>query len=191
MDETMDQACPDDTLAAVLDLAADDEPGALARIAALVEAHPADPRLHFLAGSLLAAQARYEEAQAAMARSIEIEPGYAIARFQLGLLELSSGDAAAADLTLQPLAEAEADDALVLFARGLRHLARDELLMAVDMLSRGIKGNRDHPLVSRDMELIIDRIREGGETPAQPEPEPEVSATQMLLRQHAAKPTKH
>lgn len=189
MDQMTQQPCPDDMLEQALALAQDDEPAALARIAELIEEHPEDPRLHFLGGSLLAAQARYDEARDAMGRSIEIAPGFAIARFQLGLLELSSGDAAAAELTLQPLAEVESDDALVLFARGLRHLARDDLAVAADLLREGMARNREHPLVSRDMALIIARIEEGANGAG--EPVEEMSAAQMLLQQHAAKSTKH
>jgi Flp pilus assembly protein TadD len=185
MDQVMQQPCPDDMLVHVLALAETDEAAALARIATLAEEHPADPRLHFLGGSLLAALARYDEARLAMARSIEIAPDFAIARFQLGLLELSSGDAASADTTLQPLAELESEDALVLFARGLRHLARDDLAVATDLLRRGIACNRDHPLVSRDMELIVARIEEGAGEAS--EPDEATSAAQMLLRQHATK----
>ena len=188
MDATMDQLCPDDLLAEAIALAGENEAAAIARIDALIAAHPDDPRLHFLGGSLLAAQARYAEAREAMARSIEIAPDYAIARFQLGLLELSSGDAAASDATLAPLAEAESEDALVLFARGLRHLARDELGSAAGLLREGMRVNRDHPLISRDMQLIVDRIEQGGEAG---EPAEEMSAAQMLLKQHAAKSTKH
>jgi tetratricopeptide (TPR) repeat protein len=189
MEMDMQQACPDDMLAELITLAGDDEAAAIAAIAALLEEHPSDPRLHFLGGSLLAGQARYGEAREAMVRSIELAPDYAIARFQLGLLELSCGDAAAADATLQPLAEAASEEALVLFARGLRHLARDELAVAADLLRQGISRNRDHPLVSRDMELILEQIAQRGATPA--EPDQEISAAQMLLREHAAKPTKH
>lgn len=185
----MQQLCPDDMLQQALALAENDDDAALARIAELIEEHPADPRLHFLGGSLLAGLARYDEARLAMGRSIEIAPEYAIARFQLGLLELSSGDAAAADATLQPLAEAGSDDALVLFARGLRHLARDDLALAADLLRQGISRNSDHPLVSRDMELIIARIEDGAKDAG--EPAEEMSAAQMLLQQHASKSTKH
>lgn len=189
MNVTMDQPCPDEQLAEALALAGDDESAAIMKIEALLGAHPADPRLHFLGGSLLAAQGRYPEARVAMARSIEIAPDFAIARFQLGLLELSSGDAAAADATLEPLAEAESEDALTLFARGLRHLARDELASAVALLREGMRVNRDHPLVSRDMQLIVDQIEQAGAQPD--EPAEEMSAAQMLLQQHAAKSTKH
>ncbi len=189
METAMDRPCPDDLLADAIALAGDDETAAIVQIEALLGAYPADERLYFLGGSLLAAQARYEEARRAMARSIEIAPDYAIARFQLGLLELSSGDAAAADATLAPLAEADGEGALALFARGLRHLARDDLAQAAALLREGMRVNREHPLVSRDMQLIVERIEQGGE--AEAEPAEEMSAAQMLLQQHAAKSTKH
>jgi len=185
----MEQYCPDDRLAEAVELVGSDDSAGLAHVAALLDDHPHDPRLHFLYGSLLAGAGRFEEARVAMGRAVEIAPDYAIARFQLSLLELSSGDAAAACATLDPLAEDEAEAALPLFARGLQSLGRDELGAARALLRRGIAVNREHPLVSRDMELIIARIDEtaaaGGEA------EQDVSAADFLLRQAAAKSTRH
>jgi tetratricopeptide (TPR) repeat protein len=186
----MDEFCPDGLLAEAIALAGNDDAAGRARVAALLGEYPADPRLHFLYGSLLAGEGRYEEARLSMRRSVELAPDYEIARFQLGLLELSSGDAAAADLSLEPLAAGDSEAALPLFARGLRHLARDELAAAADLLRRGIACNTDHPLVSRDMELIIARIEEGG-APAEEESGEPVSAAHLLLQEYAAKSTKH
>lgn len=190
MDQDMQTLCPDEALADVLALAGPDEPAALARLAELIAGHPGDPRLHFLEGSLLAAQQRYDEGRAAMRRAIDIAPDYAIARFQLGLLELSSGDAVAADATLAPLADAEGEAALSLFARGLRHLARDELDAAAELLRRGQELNHEHPLINRDMELIVAKIAE--DRAAAPAPAgDDVSAAHLLLKQYADKSTKH
>ena len=185
----MEQLCPDERLAEALQLAGSDDSAGLARVAALLDDHPGDPRLHFLHGSLLAGAGRFEEARSAMGRSVDIAPDYAIARFQLGLLELSSGDAAAACATLDPLARDEAEAALPLFARGLQSLARDELAAARALLRRGIAVNSEHPLVSRDMELIIAGIDETGA--AGGEADQDVSAADFLLRQAAAKATRH
>jgi tetratricopeptide (TPR) repeat protein len=186
----MDESCPDPLLAEAIALAGNDDVSGRERVAALLGDYPSDPRLHFLYGSLLAAEGRYEEARMAMRQSITLAPDYEIARFQLGLLELSSGDAAAADLTLEPLAAGRSESALALFARGLRHLARDELATAADLLRRGIACNPDHPLVSRDMELIIARIEEEGGATQEEKGEP-VSAAHLLLQEYAAKSTKH
>lgn len=202
MDETL---CPDGPLTELLALAGENELAALARLAALLGDHPEDPRLHFLRGSLLAAQQRYEQGRAAMMRAVALAPGYDIARFQLGLLELSSGDAEAADATLQPLAEAGEESALSLFALGLRHLARDNFDRAEALLRRGIELNAEHPLVSRDMELVLAGIADArtasaaiacrpaptdGDAGAEDE-QADVSAAHLLLRRYADKSTKH
>jgi tetratricopeptide (TPR) repeat protein len=189
----MDEMCSDELLSDAVAVAERDDKAGRARVAALLADHPADPRLHFLHGSLLAAEGRYAEARTAIGRSVELAPGYDIARFQLGLLELSSGDGAAADATLGPLADAPVEAALVLFARGLRHLARDELPAAAELLRRGIACNEEHPLVSRDMELIIAKIEESAAPPAAAPPAPDepLSAAHLLLREYGANPTKH
>lgn len=194
-----DMLCADEALNELLTLAGADEDAALARIAALLGDFPGDPRLHFLKGSLLAAQARYDEGRAAMADAVRIAPGYAIARFQLGLLELSSGDAEAADSTLRPLADAAGEGALELFALGLRHLLRDEFAQAAALLQRGIEVNVEHPLVSRDMQLLLagmaDATAANAALAQSPEAaiahEDEVSAAHLLLRRYADKGTRH
>jgi hypothetical protein len=78
---------------------------------------------------------------------------------------------------------------LPLFARGLKHLARDELPQAAALLRRGIACNHEHPLMSRDMELIIARIEAGGA--AQAEDGEAVSAAHLLLQEYASKSTRH
>lgn len=194
--------CPDGPLAETLAVAADDDLAALARIADLLHDYPDDPRLHFLKGSLLAAQARFQDGRDAMTKAVEIAPGYDIARFQLGLLELSSGDVEAADATLRPLAEAAQESGLSLFVQGLRHLARDDLDAAEALLRRGIEVNAEYPLVNGDMELVLAGIGEIRANAAAQAAEPEspavaeeagddVSAAHLLLQRYADKSTKH
>lgn len=184
----MSNMCSDEMLTGAVEMVGRDEAAALARIAGLIDDHPADPRLHFLQGSLLASAERYAEGLAAMRRAVALAPDYEVARFQLGLLELSSGDAVAADATLAPLAEA--DTGLSLFARGLRHLARDELDAAADLLRRGLERNREHPLINRDMEMMIARIGETQRAPDAPADD-EVSAAHLLLKRYGDKDTRH
>lgn len=173
---------PDERLAALIG----DEGAALDDVGRELERYPNDPRLHFLQGSLLAADRRYDEAREAMRKAVEIAPDYRIARFQLGLLELSSGRAEAAEACWDALAGA--DDPLTLFAQGLRHLARDEFEPALSLLREGIARNRDYPAVNGNIQMIIDETEAKGAAPADEAP---LSATQMLLRQFAAKPTRH
>jgi len=157
------------------------------RIEQLVEEFPDDPRLHFLLGSVLAGQRRYEEAHNAMRMAIDVAPDYALARFQLGFLELTSGDPTSAEATWGPLDQLVPGHPLRLFANGLRHLARDEFGPAVDLLRQGIAANTELPEVNADMQLIINKVTESGDQPAGEA----TSSTHMLLQQYAARTTRH
>ena len=95
--------CPPDVLAAAV-VAVQGEPGeGLRRLAALIAEHPQDGRLRFLQGALLADQRQYGEAATAMRRAVELAPDFVLARFQLGFLELTSGQATAALAAWGPL----------------------------------------------------------------------------------------
>lgn len=147
-------------------------------IDAALKACPADPRLHFLRGSVLAATRLYPEARAAMAAAVELAPDYLIARFQLGFLEFTSGYAGTAATTWQPLQTLQADHALRRFAEGLMRLLGDDINGAVAGLRLGIEANDENPSLNRDMQLLIDELLKT----RSPDDEP-TSQTQLLLRQ--------
>lgn len=189
MDPSETDLCPAPALSEALEaVGADDERG-LERIDALAIRHPADPRLHFLRGSVLAGLKRYEEALPAMRRAVAIAPGFALARFQLGLLELSSGNPSAAEATWGPLDTLAADDPLRMFAAGLRHLIRDEFAETVRLLREGIALNRDNPPLNHDMRLLAEQAQAKlDESERTDEP---MSLTHLALQQYSVKPTTH
>ena len=141
---------------------------------------PMDPRLHFLRGSVLAGGRRYPEAREAMARAVDLAPDYVIARFQLGFLEFTSGEAALAGATWAPLQALPVEHALRQFAEGLMRLPADDIDGAISRLQRGIEANDEVPPLNRDMQLLIDELLKS-RSPS-PDDEP-TSETQMLLRQ--------
>jgi tetratricopeptide (TPR) repeat protein len=96
--------CPAEEMGPALKAMERDNHDALLAIEDLLAAYRRDPRLHFLRGSVLASLKRYDEAMPAMQQAIEIAPDFAIARFQLGLLQLTSGLAAPALTTWGRLA---------------------------------------------------------------------------------------
>jgi tetratricopeptide (TPR) repeat protein len=169
-------------LTEVIAVAERDGPAGLKRLESLLQAYGGDARLHFLKGSLLAAQGAYPQAREAMQAAVRLAPGFAVARFQLGLLELSSGEAAAAVETLRPLETLPPDSALYLFARGLNHLIVDDFGPAIDLIEQGMAQNRDNPAMNRDMQLLVDGMRATSSDPA-PGSEP-VSAAHLLLQQY-------
>jgi hypothetical protein len=181
-----DQCPPEDLAAAMAALRADDQAG-LSAVEALARRFPGDARLLFLQGSVLAELRRYDEARAAMTAAVDVAPDFAIARFQLGLLELTSGLPVEAEATWGPLKRLPQDAPLRVFAEGLAHLIRDEFPQTVTLLRRGIALNGEIPILNRDMQLIIDALTSDNLPPVPDEP---VSSTHLLLQQFV-KPTKH
>jgi tetratricopeptide (TPR) repeat protein len=185
----MSATCPDELLREALERLARDDAGGLEEIEKLVGDYPGDARLYFLHGSLLAAARRYGEARTAMTRAVEIAPDYGIARFQLGFLAFTSGDAASASAAWEPLLKRDAGDSLRLFAEGLQRLAVDDFAAAADLLHRGMAANQDNPALNADMARLLEAI-EAERAPADGEAEP-LSLTQLALRQSAARSTRH
>jgi Flp pilus assembly protein TadD len=93
-----------------------------------------------------------------MARAIELAPDLHIARLQLGMLLLSSGNAALGVEVLSPLMTLLPDDWLGYFAKGLVHLCQDEFAECRQMLERGISVNHANPALNSDMEKILASI---------------------------------
>lgn len=202
MDDAGDALCPSDLLNAAVEQFHGDEEGGLSQLSALLESWPFDPRLHFLQGSVLAGLQRYDEGRRAMARAVEIAPDYALARFQLGFLDLTSGRPRDAIAVWTPLMGLAPDDPFRLFAEGLANMIGDRVPAARELLRRGIARNPEHPLVNAHMQLILDEMDglgdrdrvmpPAGESPESVPPPPPreegahgspASAVDLLLRQ--------
>lgn len=180
--------CPDDRINALLAALRSDEARGTADLGALLRDYPHDPRLHFMRGSLLASRQDYSGARAAMRTAVDLAPDYAIARFQLGFLLLTSGESHAAQEAWGPLHALPAGNALRVFARGLSHLIHDEFDDAIRLLEEGISLNQENAPLNRDMQMIIDEVR--NRKTAQPS-SPATSTVDFLLQQAALKATKH
>jgi hypothetical protein len=184
-----DGLCPDTAMAEVISVLQADDEGGLALIARLLATYPADARLHFLQGSVLAGLQRYAEGREAMARSLEIAPEYELARFQLGFLELTSGLAAEAATTWAPFADLPNDASFRLLSEGLNRLATDDFAECDRLLRLGMAANNDHPLINGDMQLVLEEIAAKiipNAQVADNEVEP-ASATHLLLQQFELK----
>ena len=186
--------CPERELSDVVGQLRDDDQGGLATIGRYLQSWPLDPRLHFLKGSVLAGLQRYDEARGAMARAIEIAPDYALARFQLGFLDLTSGRAIDALGVWQPLGALPDDFPLRVLAEGLANLCADQFGEAVRLLRKGMALNAEHPLINGDMQLILDEIEPLAATepgaaqptataPVSADEDAPASAVDLLLRQ--------
>jgi tetratricopeptide (TPR) repeat protein len=181
--------CSEEELLAATALLKEDEGNGRIQIERLIDVHPDDARLYFLRGSLHAADRNYELAISELARALNLAPDYGIARFQLGLLHLTSGEPGPAELVWQPLLSLDPGDPLRSFAEGLYALIRDQFENAIQLLEQGIALNQDNPPLNHDMKLMIDEIR--GRMAGSADEEEASSVTHLLLQQATIRPTRH
>ena len=185
--------CSDEDLAQLLAATQAGSGDELAFAERMIDAYPEDARLHFLRGSLLAGSGRPIEAHAALSQAVALAPGFALARFQLGFFELTSGEAARALATWAPLGALPPDHPLARFVEGLTHLIHDRFADAIAALEQGIAANAENPPLNRDMQLIIDRcagLAKADEPPGCRAAD-ESSATSFLLGQAGGRGTTH
>lgn len=118
---------------------------------------------HFLIGSEYAAQGQISAAENAFANAVLLAPALLLARYQLGLLLMSTERMATALVVWQPLLTiGEADPiapALAQFVRGHAALAQNNPTQAVAHFNAGIELNTTHAPVSDDIRKLIQRVQ--------------------------------
>ncbi|WP_298303591.1 hypothetical protein [uncultured Erythrobacter sp.] len=166
----------------------------------LLSEYPNDPRLHFMRGSILAGQADHIKAHESLSRAVEIAPEYAIARYQLGFFELTSGEADRALATWGPILRAPKDNYLRVFVEGMVHVIRDEFSEAIAKFENGISLNQENLPMNGDIELLMRELKAkmdagaGGNNALDKKSNDDASATSaasLLLGQLGGNPTKH
>jgi tetratricopeptide (TPR) repeat protein len=117
---------------------------------------------HFLMASEFASLGEVDRAEASFANAVLLAPGLLTARYQLGLLQFSSGRAAMALVTWEPLLAGDHPDpiapALAHFVRGYAALAQDAFDEALASFDAGLQINTTNLPLSGDIRLVVDRI---------------------------------
>lgn len=150
---------------------------ALALYARASDLAPASGVPHFLAGSEHANAGNIEQAEAAFARAVLLAPDFALARYQLGLLQFSSQRAAMALVTWQPLFDRPATESLGHFVRGFAALARDGFAEAVAHYREGLACSDVNQAMASDILQVVTAVEKlaAGETSSS-EPAPSESS---------------
>lgn len=192
-----DQLASDNEMETLVASLSTPESDDLALIDALLAKYPDDPRLHFMRGSVLAGMSDNINAHASLSKAVEIAPDYAIARYQLGFFELTSGEADKALATWGPLLRAPKDNYVRVFVEGLVHVIRDEFTEAFAKFEKGIALNQENPPMNGDIQLLMRELKAkmdsaidgpGNDTG---DDDAATSATSLLLGQLGGNRTQH
>jgi tetratricopeptide (TPR) repeat protein len=122
--------------------------------------NPANATPHFLMGSEYAALGEVQKAETALANAVVLAPALHIARYQLGLLQFSSGRASLAFVSWGPLLELDESQPLLHFVRGFAAVAQDDFSSAEAHFEAGLLRNHDNPPLSADIEKVLAGIRQ-------------------------------
>ena len=125
---------------------------------AAANAAPANAMPRYLLGTELAAAGNMQQAEAALAQAVLLDPALHMARFQLGLLQFTERRVAVAMMTWQPLYQLPATAPLQRFVTGLAALARDDFDEARARLLEGIAANTENAPLNADMRMVLARI---------------------------------
>ena len=150
--------------------AANDTAAALELLAQAGREEPGSPLPQFLLGAELAQSGRYPEAESAYAAAVLLAPEWAIARYELGTLQFTSGRAALAFITWEPLLALPDNDPLRLFVLGYGELAKDAFSAALSYFERGVSANTVNAPLNRNIRLLIDAILPMLPSSSQPSP---------------------
>ena len=109
----------------------------------------------FVIASEQAGDGHMEAAEAAFAQSVLLAPSFHRARYQLGLLQFSSGRASVAQITWQPLLDLAQTEPLPHFVRGFVALARDDFAQALAHYRAGLECDNPNPAVAADIMKVV------------------------------------
>ena len=121
----------------------------------LLDIEPDNGKAHYLLGALHAEIGMHPLAAEEMARALELEPELHTARFQLGLLKITSGLVDEAESVWAGLDQLGNEDPLYLFKTGMLHLVKDEFEKCVTSLKAGIELNQFNEDLNNDMRKVI------------------------------------
>lgn len=173
----------DEDLSALVRAVQADGDGAVDALQAAVGQWPEDARVRFLHGSVLAGLGRHVEAHDSMAAAVRLAPDFAVARFQYGLFQLTSGEADEALETWGRLDRLPDGHYFRSFVDGLRALIRDDFALAIERLEAGIASNQENLPLNRDMAMLIGKCREQLQANGDADEADMESETALLLRQ--------
>jgi Flp pilus assembly protein TadD len=142
----------DSAVAASLDRRHD---AAIEALVKILRRDPAHARARHLLGAEFAQIGKIGEAAVEMSAALELDPEMTLARFQLGLLLLTSGKLALATEVWVPLDSLGEAHVLNLFKRGMLQMAAGDFVTARTSLINAMAANNALPLLDGDLSVAL------------------------------------
>jgi tetratricopeptide (TPR) repeat protein len=131
-------------------------------------------KLTYFLGAEYAQIGMYDRAVEAMQQAVDADPLLHTARFQLGLLHLTSGravDAREAWAQLTLLDAGHPEHYLNLFRQGLEALADDDFAGCRKWLNLGMQANQANPALNVDMQKMLEALPPQEVSDTEPSPD--------------------
>lgn len=144
---------------ALLDVQADRHDAAIVKLKRMIVLAPSDSRAHFLLAAEHAELGLYDRAEDGMRRALDIDGELHTARFQLGLLQYTRGNAADAAATWSGLEKLGPGDPLVLFKSALLNIQAGSLDPAIQELESALEVSASNPALRNDISKVLANVR--------------------------------
>ncbi len=136
-----------------------------------IRLQPESPIPYFLLGANCASEGKNDQAEAAFIACLSRAPDFAIARFQLGLLQLVNGRATTAQATWEPLLMLPKNHYLNCFTQGFLAILQGQKDEAKQLIDAGIAANTENLPLNGDMRGLLERLARVPETHGSANPE--------------------
>lgn len=131
---------------------------AIACLKAAAQRETNNAKILFMLGAEHAQVGLYDRAVVELQQAVDLDPSFAVARFQLGLLHLTRGDGEAALRSWGLLGALPEEEPLRLFKEGLEQLMANRFDDCRVLIERGIANNQALPALNQDMRRVLERL---------------------------------
>ncbi|MDM4772926.1 lipopolysaccharide assembly protein LapB [Solimonas sp. SE-A11] len=144
---------------ALLDVQTGRHDAAIIKLKQVVFREPKDARAHFMLAAEHAELGLYDRAEEGMRRAIDLDGSLHTARFQLGLLQYSRGDATSAADTWIELEKLGDRDPLNLFKSALVYIQGGSFAQAIQELESALEASDANPALKNDIAKVLTNVR--------------------------------
>lgn len=133
---------------------------AISYLKATAQKEEGNAKIYFMLGAEHAQIGLYDRAILEFQQALELDSSLGVARFQLGLLQLTMGEGNAALHSWGPLGALPEEEPLRLFKEGIEHLMANRFEECRALIERGITNNQSLPVLNQDMRQVLERVEQ-------------------------------